>query len=87
MAPLIEISPSPAMVLVDQGQTTVDVTVTYHSPGSDVEPIIWERLNSSDWNRRVIDLFSGDWQKTLKPADTYRVIMYDRADADPNVAI
>ncbi|MDQ2655548.1 MAG: hypothetical protein M3Z20_21165 [Chloroflexota bacterium] len=85
MAPSINIEPRYVMILVDEGQTSGEATVTYRSP--DVVPVIWERKLGSRWERRVVDLYSGQYVIELEAGDVYEVLLYDRSDVDPNVAI
>ena len=85
MAPSLRITPSPIFILVDKGQDTGRAQVTYRSP--DVEPVLWERTNGSRWQRRIISTFSGNYPIELQAGQVYEVLMYDREDVDPNVAI
>ena len=85
MAPSIKITPNPVKILVDEGQDTGSAQVTYRSP--DTEPVLWERTSSGRWRRRIISTYSGNFPLELRAGQVYEVLMYEREDVDPNVAI
>lgn len=88
MASSIKIAPSPVMILVDQGEDTGDARVSFRTDES--ASFLWERTLGSSWQRRATGSSSapsGNWPIQLEIGEIYQVLMYDREDADPNVAI
>ncbi|MCC7024313.1 MAG: hypothetical protein IT338_15920 [Thermomicrobiales bacterium] len=88
MASSIKISPTPVMILVDQGEDTGAARVSYRT--DEPASFLWERTLGGSWQRRSTgssSASSGGWPIQLEVGAIYQVLMYAREDADPNVAI
>lgn len=85
MAASIGISPRAVIILVDEGQTTGTATVKFRSP--DFVPVIWEKWLGGRWERRVVTLYSDEYEIELGVGQVYEVLLYDQGGGDPNASI